>query len=587
MSDIQGTPVISEEKIDKLLEKALQLRVSDVSLSIQSLKSALEKSIDIDYSKGKAYAHSYLAFLYMIVTKHEEAQPHIDSALDYFKETNDKYGLAFTYNTIGSIHYKTDNYHIGLKYLLQAYNLFKEINDIVNQSKTLKSIGSVYQFFNDYEKAEETYKLCISLSESINDLNGVSNALNPLSGLYLKEGDIEQAFETINRSIELKSKTSDYRGLGFALYGRAKIYDHLNEFEKSEADYTESLNLHNNLQEHVGSMMTLNRLGQLYLRWGKIDKAKTKLNECVEKGKDSHHNLILYRAYKALYQIAKNEKRLEDALKYLEHHNALKDKVQKRDVKNVIRSLHAISKVEMLEHEAKWQKEKKEEVEKKNKELDNFVYKVSHDLRGPISSLMGLHNVVKLDVEDAQSLKYFDMYHEQIQRLETIILDFIDLTRMKESKIVKSLIDFDSIIAQCISAYNYMPNFSSIDFKIEVNNSLEFYSDKSSVNSIIQNLVENAIKYSSSRRTPTVKISVQPTSGNNTLKVIVEDNGIGIQDEYKENIFDMFFRANSNVQGSGLGLYILKTATERLKGKVEFDSEYNKGTSFKITLPFA
>lgn len=585
MPNHQESVISSEEKIDHLLEEALKLRVSDVSQSIENIKQALAQSIKIDYAKGQAYGHSYLSFLYMIVTKHEEAQPHIDTALEYFQETNDKFGLAFTYNTIGSIHYKTDDYHVGLKYLLQAYDLFKEINDVANQSRTLKSIGSVYQFFNDYTKAEETYKNCIKLSESINDLNGVSNALNPLSGLYLKAGDIKKAFETINRSIELKQRTGDTRGLGFALYGRAKIYDYQELFDKSEADYLESIQFHEALQEHVGCMMTLNRLGQLYMKWGKLELAKEKLLECVKKGKGSHHNLILYRAYKALYQIAKKENKTEEALTFIEYHNEHKDKVQKRDVKNVIRSLQAISKVEMLEREASWQKEKKEEVEKKNKELDNFVYKVSHDLRGPISSLMGLNNVVNLDVEDEKSLKYFAMYHEQIQRLETIILDFIDLTRMKESKIVKSLIEFDEIIDQCVKAYNYMPNFDSIQFSINIDKSIEFYADKSSVNSIVQNLVENAIKYSSSRREPIINITVSYTETNDSIEVKVEDNGIGIQDEYKEKIFDMFFRANSNVQGSGLGLYILKTATERLNGKVTFESQYNKGTTFTILLP--
>ena len=585
MPDSKETAISQEESIDNLLEKALKLRVSDISQSIKLTKDALELSTKNEYAKGQAYAHSYLAFLYMIVTKHKEAQPHIDAALEYFQESKDKYGLAFTYNTIGSIHYKTDDYHVGLKYLLQAYDLFKEINDVVNQSRTLKSIGSVYQFFNDYTKAEETYKNCILLSESINDLNGVSNALNPLSGLYLKEGNVNKAFETINQSIELKQQTGDTRGLGFALYGRAKIHDHLERFEEGEKDYLKGLELHEELQEYVGCMMTLNKLGQLYMKWGKFELAKKRLLECIKKGKGSHHNLILYRAYKTLYQIAKNENKMEEALMYIEYHNEHKDKVQKRDVKNVIKSLKAISKVEMLEREAKWQKEKKEEVQKKNRELDNFVYKVSHDLRGPISSLMGLHNVVNLDIDDEKSLKYFAMYHEQIQRLETIILDFIDLTRMKESKIVKSEIDFREIIDQCIKAYNYMPNFKTIQFKINVDSSIEFYSDKSSVNSIIQNLVENAIKYSSSRREPFVKIEISPLECVDSIEIKVEDNGIGIQDEYKEKIFDMFFRANSNVQGSGLGLYILKTAMERLNGKVEFESHYNKGTVFRIILP--
>ena len=86
-----------------------------------------------------------------------------------------------------------------------------------------------------------------------------------------------------------------------------------------------------------------------------------------------------------------------------------------------------------------------------------------------------------------------------------------------------------------------MPNFKTIQFKINVDSSIEFYSDKSSVNSIIQNLVENAIKYSSSRREPFVKIEISPLECVDSIEIKVEDNGIGIQDEYKEKIFDMFF----------------------------------------------
>mgnify|MGYP002713105298 CR=1 FL=1 len=587
MSDLQETPISVEKEIDLQLEEALKLRVSDISQSVEVTIGLLSQAQKIGYKKGEAYAHTYLAFYYMIVTKHEEADKHINKALEYFESVNDKFGLAFTYNTIGSIHYKTDDYHLGLKYLLQAYDLFKQIGDVANQSRTLKSIGSVYQFFKDYPKAEETYLHCIELSESIDDFNGISNALNPLSGLYLKENKIDKAFECINRSIDLKTKKGDKRGLGFALYGRAKIYHSLNQFEEAEKDYLQSLDLHEKLLEHVGTMMTLNKLGQLYMQCGKKEVAKKNLNACIEKGKDSHHNLILYRAYWSLYLIAKEENELSDALKYMELHLEHKEAVQKRDVKNVIRSLKAVSKVEMLEQEALWQREKKEEVEKKNKELDNFVYKVSHDLRGPISSLMGLNNVVKLDIEDEDSLKYFAMYHEQIQRLETIILDFIDLTRMKESKIQTSLIDFEPIISQCIKAYNYMPNFNQIQFKIHIEDGLKFYSDKSSINSIIQNLIENSIKYSSTRREPYVKIQIALDDNKENLLISVKDNGIGIQDEYKEKIFDMFFRANSNVHGSGLGLYILKTATERLKGTVEFESQFNEGTKFIITLPYS
>lgn len=98
-----------KKKIDDILAKSLEIRVSDISSSIKMAKTALQLSIQEKYLKGEAYAHSYLAFFYMIITKHQEAIPHIDAAISYFESVGDKSGLAFNYNTYGSIHYKTDD----------------------------------------------------------------------------------------------------------------------------------------------------------------------------------------------------------------------------------------------------------------------------------------------------------------------------------------------------------------------------------------------------------------------------------------------------------------------------------------------
>lgn len=573
------------QEIDLILSDALALRVSNISLSIAKANDALEQSRKQNYSKGEAYANSYLAFFYMITTEHQKAIPHIDVAILYFETSTDKFGLAFNYNTLGSIHYKTDDYHYGLKFLLKAYYLYSEIDDVLNQSRTLKSIGAIYEFFKDYKEAKKTYLKCISLSESIKDLNGISNALCPLSGLYLKENNIKKASETIERAILLKEKTKDIRGLGFALYGKAKVLDYQNNIESAEKCYIKSLEIHQNLDENVGNIMTLNKLGNMYLRNGKNRLAKQRLLECIEVGNISRHHLVIYKAYYSLYTLAKKENNIEEALSHLEKHQEYKDRVQKRDMDHVLKSVQSLSKIETLENEARWQKEKTEEVEKKNKELDNFVYKVSHDLRGPISSLLGLYNVVKLDINDEKPLHYFSLYHEQIKRLESIILDFIDLTRLKESNIKNTLINFDEIIAQCIKAYNYLPNFKSIAIKTQIDESIAFYSDKSSINSILQNLIENAIKYSNPRKESFINISVSVNIVSNHIEIKVQDNGAGIRKDFQSKIFDMFFRANDNVQGTGLGLYILKTAVNRIQGQVSFVSEYKKGSTFRVTLP--
>ncbi len=580
------TNTTAHTKIDVLLATALKKRVSDISCSIEEAKKALEEAKKINYKNGEAYANAYIAFFYMIVTRHQEAAPFLKASNAYFEAVKDKKGLAFNYNTIGSIHYKTDDYHQGLKYLLKAYYLYKELGDTLHQGRTLKSIGAIYEFFKDYEQAKKTYLKSIEICKLIDDLDGISNALNPLSGLFLKEKNVEKATELIEQSIKLKQQTNDLRGLAFAYFGKAKVLDYAAKINEAEAHHSKSLNIHQQLNEHVGEIMTLNKLGNMYLKTGNTKLAEQHLLDCTRLANKTRHNLVIYKAYNSLYEIAKSKNETEKALTYLELHVKYKELVQKRDVAHVLKSVQSLSKIESLEKEARWQKEKTEEIEKKNKELDNFVYKVSHDLRGPISSLLGLHHVASLDIKDKNALQYLNMYHEQIKRLESIILDFIDLTRLKESHTQHTPINFQKNISECIRSFNYLSNYPKINFDIHIEKGLDFRSDQSSINSILQNLIENAIKYADPNKKPFVKISIVKQTNTPHLCIKVEDNGIGIADNFKENIFDMFFRANDTVQGSGLGLYILKTAVERINGSLYFESEEGTGSLFEVKLPY-
>lgn len=110
-------------------------------------------------------------------------------------------------------------------------------------------------------------------------------------------------------------------------------------------------------------------------------------------------------------------------------------------------------------------------------------------------------------------------------------------------------------------------------------------SDKGMITTILQNLVENAIKYSKRNIPAIVDIRVESHHGK-FLTVRVEDNGIGIADDIQVKVFDMFFRGNEISRGSGLGLYILKNAVEKLKGKIILKSKENVGTTFIIELPY-
>jgi len=163
-------------------------------------------------------------------------------------------------------------------------------------------------------------------------------------------------------------------------------------------------------------------------------------------------------------------------------------------------------------------------------------------------------------------------------------MDLIELTRMNHTQDSRVKINFRASLDDCINAYHYLENFKYITFIKEIDESIEFYSEWAIVNTILQNLIENAIKYARIDREPFIRVAIS-RENDDFLKIIVEDNGMGIRDDFKAKVFNMFFRANDRVQGTGLGLYILKRAVERLKGDVTFESDVKTGSVFRILLP--
>lgn len=222
-------------------------------------------------------------------------------------------------------------------------------------------------------------------------------------------------------------------------------------------------------------------------------------------------------------------------------------------------------------------------IEEKNAELDSFFYRISHDLKGPISSLRGLSSLARMDVKDQTALSYLEKQEKQVDRLDHIINGLINLTRLNQSHLEKTLIDFHKLTDDCIQSFQTHPKFRYIDFRKHIDPDLAFHSEWTLMNAIVQNLVENAIKYSSDEN-PFVRIKITKVTDHLTLEV--EDNGQGIPPEHQSRIFEMFYRATQNTSGSGLGLYILKRSVDRLRGAIDMTSQEHKGSTFIVTLPY-
>jgi PAS domain S-box-containing protein len=229
--------------------------------------------------------------------------------------------------------------------------------------------------------------------------------------------------------------------------------------------------------------------------------------------------------------------------------------------------------------------EKNRDLQKVNSELDSFVYRVSHDLRAPLTSILGLISLMKIETSHEKVSEYITLQEKSILKLDLFIKEIINLSRNSRLGITVSEIDFEELINEIFESQHYASSSDKVEHIIEIEEGLSFFTDRQRLSIILNNLISNALKYvNPHEQRPYVKFRVYSGADNNCVIEVI-DNGIGISETYLPKIFEMFFRATQEFSGSGLGLYIVKETVEKLKGKISVKSMMRHGSTFKVVLP--
>lgn len=227
---------------------------------------------------------------------------------------------------------------------------------------------------------------------------------------------------------------------------------------------------------------------------------------------------------------------------------------------------------------------KNNELLKVNSELDKFFYRASHDLKAPLSSILGLIELME-QTQDGKELKSFiPMLKGRAKNLERFIKGVAEYSNNSKKAIEYQKLFLLNTICENLENVRFYPRASEIKILLEVPSDLEIETEPVRLQVVLGNLLSNAIKYHDFKKpNPFIKVSTCLEGKN--LKISIQDNGTGIKEDDLVNIFGMFYRANNNVEGTGLGLYIVKEALEKIGGTIKVTSIYGEGTTFNILLP--
>lgn len=224
------------------------------------------------------------------------------------------------------------------------------------------------------------------------------------------------------------------------------------------------------------------------------------------------------------------------------------------------------------------------QLKERNEQMDLFLYKATHDLKGPLASVKGILDLALQDSEAEPVKKYLQMALTSTERLDQALIDLLQVVRLNKAELQIEPIDCPELINDILFSLKHMPE--SVDVMIERRILLNrpFYSDKNTLTTILLNLIVNAIKYKRDGA-QAHKVIIAVKLREQALEVEISDNGEGIREEIQHKIFDMFYRGNKKSKGTGLGLYIVKQGVDKLGGTISLNSVPQQGTTFTLVIP--
>ncbi len=587
------------------LEGEILRRLQHINESNNILDFVLPIAERNSYSKDYKRILNTLAINHTFLANYDKALEYHFKSLIAREAEGDKEGIAISLNNIGLVYYKLKNSEKALEYYNRALKLKEEINDSYDISSLLVNMGLCYNQLKNFEEAKKAIK----------------------RGLSLCEGECSQQIIIISEF-----------GLGSSFLGLGNLVEAEQHFLKS----LELAKKYNDKRHHVENLILLSRIR---FREGKGEAALQFLKDAEVIANDTGYDEVLIDIYRWHFTVLNSLKDYRQASYYQNKYIQLKDstysdqliknlaKVQtnyeeRENIKtiaekNAVLALKeetlkrqrtetqyaivvsvlvfvlailmlllfqitrkANAKLERrVEQRTKELNDTVEDLAKVNGELDNFIYKTSHDIRGPLASLKGVCNVAIMDVKDDVALNYLQKLDVTAERLNTILTRLLIINQINHAVLAANVINFEELIEEILMLERKkgVPKRLAISYEIEQGFTVR--SDRDLMRIVLENLIDNAIKFynESERIEPFVKIQITRQSDNVIIKVT--DNGVGINDETKEKIFQMFVRASERSETGGIGLYLSKLATGRLDGTIEFSSTPQKHTEFKATFP--
>lgn len=570
------------------------------------------------------------------LSDHKQSLEHFHHVLELGKDNLSESKMAHIYSSLSDTYLALGDYNRAYEFQLKALEIRETIQDQEGIAKSGYGFGSIFFEQKHYEQALQKYLQSLQTWKELNNQQWILTTLTAIGTTYGSMGKWEQALTYDMEALKLAETLQDETNMAYILHSIGSNYADMGNYDSAEENLRKALQITQNTGNLQFEANVLESLGNVLVKSGKPELAIDPLTQAfqIASGVDAKSDVAnICRSLAQAHHITGNENK---AYYYLMQHTALKDSLltgEMIDRMNNLQNSYEIQKREkevalltsqnkvkqlslygaaagglmlifllwMVRGRYKAEKNAKALLEEKNREievqnqklaesnadLEQFAYVASHDLKEPLRMITGYASLIKKrysKVFDESGNEFMHFIADAALRMDRLLDGLLDYSRVNRKNLGAKWVNLNDVVK--VVNNNLQMRIKQSNARLYIGNLPTIKANYTQMVQLFQNLVGNALKFS---QNSLPEVIVDCHIENEECVFMVKDNGIGIADENKDRIFQVFQRLHTQTEyeGSGVGLSITRKIVERYGGKIWVESEVGKGSTFFFTLPKA
>ena len=572
----------------QIIGMTLYSQHNKIEESIDYLKKSSQSFSEIGAKKRLAKVSLYIGINYRGLSQYNQAENYLSKSLAKAKEIDDKKQISDCYNEFGLVKLEQALYNEANKYFIKAIEIKEELNDKSLLHVLISNIGSINFILKNYDKALEYYFEALK-SDTLKQHN-LAYIQNNIGNIYYKKKEYQQALKYYKLSIQNKEEMNDEKGLSQTYNNIAAVYLEKDMYDKALTYCHKSIELKEKLGFSRGLANSLNTAAFAYLKLKKLEKAYNFMNKSYKISKDIDAKELLPDILKNFSYYFELKNNIEKALEYHKKYAKAQEEYIARRNSKEIQKLQMKHQSEKKEKEKEIYRLKNVELKKANAAKDKFFSIVAHDLKSPFSTFMSFVNLMRNYLNKYSTEKVLELVDElesNIKSTYKLLENLLNWSRLQSGVIKYTPGEFDiyEIVENVMNQKKNSAKQKKIKLINKVSKETKVYADMFMIETVIRNLITNALKFTNKNGS----ITVFADNYSKIVKISVADTGIGMTEAQIEKLFKIEStfsrRGTHNEKGSGLGLILCADFVKKNKGVISVQSEPQKGSTFSFTLP--